>query len=278
MELDQDRLNSATKYPSIETYHTLDPKTGKLSEPAMPFTGTVILTEKVDGTNGRIITLPDGDWFIGSREEILYARGDRVKNPMMGIVPALLQLATRLGDARAEIQHYAMDESGEWIQEGDTSVHVWFLEVYGHSIGPSAKQYTTAPGVTGYRLFDLAIIPMDVLDWERSQIASWRQHGGQKFLAEDALQRMSLVDRVPLTPRLGVMHAMELPTGLEEMKDFLFKHATSTRVALDASGRGEAEGIVLRSEDRSVIAKARFQDYDRTLKINPKGKGQRAGH
>ena len=33
---------------------------------------------------------------------------------------------------------------------------------------------------------------------------------------------------------------------------------------------GAAEGIVLRTPDRSVIAKARFQDYERTLKRRAK--------
>ncbi|WP_284706371.1 hypothetical protein [Micromonospora phytophila] len=36
-------------------------------------------------------------------------------------------------------------------------------------------------------------------------------------------------------------------------------------MALDGAP-GRSEGLVLRAADRSVIAKARFQDYERTIK------------
>ncbi|WP_430787403.1 hypothetical protein [Actinoplanes sp. G11-F43] len=39
-----------------------------------------------------------------------------------------------------------------------------------------------------------------------------------------------------------------------------------TLVALDDSGQGATEGIVLRAGDRSVIGKLRFQDCERTRK------------
>ena len=60
-------LNSLTKYPSIPTYHTLDPRDGGLTDPATVFSGDVIATEKVDGTNSRLVLLPDGSYLIGSR-------------------------------------------------------------------------------------------------------------------------------------------------------------------------------------------------------------------
>jgi ATP-dependent RNA circularization protein (DNA/RNA ligase family) len=52
-----------TKYPSIPTYHTLGDK-GILLEETISFDSEVILTEKVDGTNSRIILLPDGTFVI----------------------------------------------------------------------------------------------------------------------------------------------------------------------------------------------------------------------
>ena len=39
--VDLAKLNSLTKYPSILTYHTLDPKNGGLMEEVTAFTGTV---------------------------------------------------------------------------------------------------------------------------------------------------------------------------------------------------------------------------------------------
>ncbi len=70
-----------TKYPSIPTYHALDPRNGGLLDETVPFTGTVLATEKVDGTNARIVQLPDGGYLLGSREELLYAKGDLIGNP-----------------------------------------------------------------------------------------------------------------------------------------------------------------------------------------------------
>lgn len=55
-------VNSLTKYPSIPTYHALDPGNGGLLDDAIPFMGRVIGTEKVDGTNARIILLQDGNY------------------------------------------------------------------------------------------------------------------------------------------------------------------------------------------------------------------------
>ncbi|AVT30593.1 hypothetical protein C6361_15145 [Plantactinospora sp. BC1] len=55
-----------------------------------------------------------------------------------------------------------------------------------------------------------------------------------------------------------------MPTELEKTHRFLAERLPATTVALDGTP-GRAEGIVLRSEDGSAIAKARFQDYERTL-------------
>jgi len=60
-KIDLDLLNSMTKYPSIPTYHTLNPKDGCLEEPAIEFPcGTVYAAEKLDGANSRVILMPGG--------------------------------------------------------------------------------------------------------------------------------------------------------------------------------------------------------------------------
>jgi hypothetical protein len=249
MGIDLRALNSATKYPSIETYHELDRANGRLIEDRpMAFSGPVILTEKVDGTNGRVIVMPDGDWYIGSREELLYARGDRIENPALGIVPALLPLAPTLPRAAAGIR-------------------VYFLEVYGHKIGGAAKQYTTS-GRTGFRLFDVAAVPLAVIEqMTLEQISSWREHRGQAFMREPELDRITAGRSVlALTPRLGTVPAEELPRSLEGMRKFLAAHSPGTLVSLDDGAGGSSEGIVLRTADRGMIAKARTQDYDRSLR------------
>ncbi|CAM4240673.1 RNA ligase family protein [Nocardiopsis rhodophaea] len=241
-----DALNSATKYPSIPTYHELDKRNGGLLDEATEFGGKVILTEKVDGTNSRLVLFPTGDYIIGSREELLHARGDLIANPALGIVDALRDLAERLTPP-------------------DAGVRVYFLEVYGGRVTGASKQYTGTRAV-GYRMFDAADVPAAVLTWDRARISAWREEGGQSFLAEDALQTVADKEQIPLTPRLGSVNAADLPTGIQPMRDVLSDRLPSTQVALDEGAGGRPEGIVLRTPDRSVIAKARIQDYDRTLK------------
>ncbi|MCW2140863.1 RNA ligase [Actinoplanes cyaneus] len=241
-------LNSLTKYPSIPTYHELDPRNGGLTETVTPFTGPVIGTEKVDGTNSRIIALPDGNYLLGSREELLYARGDLIGNPSQGIVASLREVADALPDQELPVD----------------TLRVYYLELYGGKIGAHAKQYSTR-GAVGWRLFDVAEIGdlTERLTWPAQQIAAWRDGGGQTFLTEDELRAVTAFD---LTPRLFTIDGRELPADVAGMHAFLGERLPGTLVALDDSGQGRPEGIVLRTPDRSVIAKARFQDYERTLK------------
>jgi hypothetical protein len=169
--VDLGALNSMTKYPSIPTYHTLDPKNGGLIEgETIAFPGTVLGTEKVDGTNARIISLPDGNFLLGSREELLYAKGDLIGNPALGIVAALREVADGLAPV-----------------EGDV-VRVHFLEVYGGKVTAASKQYTGTKAV-GFRLFDVAVIDdyRAVLAKDAAAVSAWRDAGGQPWLDEDAL-------------------------------------------------------------------------------------------
>jgi hypothetical protein len=243
-------LNSMTKYPSIPTYHTLDQKNGRLIDgETVAFAGPVLGTEKVDGTNARIISLPDGTFLLGSREELLYAKGDLIPNPAQGIVAALRAVAETLAPV------------------ADDVVRVHFLEVYGGKVTAASKQYTGNKAV-GFRLFDVAVVAdhRAVMAWDPQRISSWRDAVGQPYLGEEALTATAERDGFELTPRLFELPAAELPTDLEKTHAFLGKHLPATRSALDAEAGGQPEGIVLRTKDRAVIAKARFQDYERTLR------------
>ncbi|MFF2407331.1 RNA ligase family protein [Streptomyces sp. NPDC058092] len=243
--IDLAALNTATKYPSIPTYHALDPKNGSLIEDAADFDGDVYLTEKVDGTNGRIVSFPSGDYVLGSREELLYARGDLIGNPALGIADALRPLADR-------------------VTPPTSGIRVLYLEVYGGKVTAAGREYTGGRAV-GHRLFDAADIPLDVLERPRARISSWREDGGQRFLSEGELTRSATAESIELVPRLATVDAGDLPTGIAEMQTFLAGHLPASRVALDEGAGGRPEGIVLRNSDRSLIAKARFQDYRRTL-------------
>jgi hypothetical protein len=243
-------INSMTKYPAIPTYHTLNTTNGMLSEPVVQFTGQVIGSEKVDGTNGRMIIFPNGQWLVGSREELMHAQGDLVINPDLGIVNALHDLA----------EHVA-------THPHDT-VTAYYLEVYGGGIGQSWKQYASTRDQAGYRLFDVVTLDGydDMLTWPRERIASWRDHGGQRFVSEKELWEVAGSLALDVAPRLFDLLAEDLPTGIAETRAFLAEHMPATRVALDSATPGRPEGIVLRTADRSVIAKARFEDYDKTLR------------
>jgi hypothetical protein len=247
-----DQINSATKYPSIETYHKLDPKNGNLLEEPTEFDGPVVATEKVDGGNGRIIFVGN-DWFIGSREEITYAKGDRIINPMSMIVPTLLPLVDNI-----------LDMEGPNVQ-GTPGISTYYFEVYGYKLTGNSKQYTKTEGKYGARLFDVSWAPTVILDLQRESISRWRQDGGQKWDDEPYLQHTALEAGIELTPRLGTIAAEELPGDIEGMYGFLQGYLPKTGAALDDTALGRAEGIVFRNTTRSIIAKAKFQDYERTL-------------
>jgi RNA ligase len=243
-------INSMAKYPSIPTYHTLDPRNGGLLDETVRFTGPVIGTEKIDGTNSRIILLPDGSYLLGSREELLYGQGDLIGNPALGIIDALRPIADKLT-----------------IVEDDRIV-VYYLEVYGGKVTAASKQYTGGGKSIGYRLFDVAVVDnyIELLDWDSQRIAGWRDSGGQQFLSEAALSQTADATGLELTPRVFEVNATDLPTDIDKTKAFLDERVPSTRAALDGGAAGRAEGLVLRSPSRTTIAKARFQDYERTLK------------
>lgn len=253
-------LNSATKYPSIETYHVMVGK-GRLSEELGPFEGVapddqVWLTEKINGTNGRIVLLPGKDYFIGQREELIHARGDRVLNLAHGIVPELLPVAERL------VENYPV-----------TAIEVFFFEVYGGKITGASKQYSRTGG-TGHRLFDHAVIGTAILDWNREDISRWRESGGQSFHEVKDMQAIAYENGLPLVPYLTVHQAKELPQDVDGSYEYLKHWMAASQAGLDteADWTGFPEGLVLRTGDRSRIAKMRYEDVHKTLGLqHPKG-------
>lgn len=242
-----DHINSMTKYPSIPTYHALGAK-GILQEDGYTkFVGTVIGTEKVNGTNVRLIIFPDGDWIIGSREELLCARGDRVPNPTLGIVNTMKDVAERL--------------AREW----HAIPTVYYCEAYGKGID-GAKEY--AKSATDYKLFDIAIFPYyeELLFWTRDRLASWREHEGQQYLDEEGFLNAATKRNLMMVPRLFTIAAEAMPVKIQDTRDFIQQAAPRTRVALDKEP-GKAEGVVVRTTGETrQLAKIRFEDYDRTLR------------
>ncbi len=247
-DLDLRKLNSATKYPSIPTYHALGER-GRLLEETISFDeDDLIATEKVDGTNSRIILMPDGVFLIGSREKLLHAKDDLIHNPALGIVDTLKATADRLSSG---------------LRSPNGMIMTVYLETYGGRTTAAAKQYTSNREF-GYRVFDINRVPLNQLDSELSAISSWREDGGQDFLNEAQLTEFADTMQLDLTPRLAV--GDPIPSTIEATHAWLASMITKTLVALDDDAGGRPEGLVVRTADRSRIAKIRFEDYERHAK------------
>lgn len=250
MTLDQKlrAIEHLTRYPSIPTYHALNPKNGGLIEEGGPleFTGNVIFTEKIDGANGRIIVMPNGFWFIGSRTELLTSRGDLIPNPKLGIVENLEPI------------------TGALHVPPEGVLRVYYFEVYGGTELPAAKKYTTT-GRSSWRMFDVADFEgyEAKMAWDLPEIALWRDNDTERWFDEVELHEISGELDLNLTPRLGFITAEHLPQSIDDTWNWLTGTAPYTKAAIDKEG-AYPEGIVLRTEDRRTIAKARLASYQRT--------------
>jgi hypothetical protein len=261
MAQDLARLNSLTKYPSIPTYHALGER-GVLLDRQVEFDGDVFVTEKVDGSNGRIVLLPHNDWLIGSREEWLTAKGDRIPNPALGMVEVLSPVAAWLSSAGA----YG-DESG-------STARTFYFEVYGSKHFPAWKAYGI--GTPAVRLFDISVAPLDLLARVPEWISRWREDGGQQFMREQELQETEAELGLKLTPRLSKVDGKDIPISIEDTHAWLKATLPMTRASIEIGGTGKPKGVVVRAHDRSRIAKVRFEDYERTAKRATADKGTRS--
>ncbi|WP_028552714.1 RNA ligase family protein [Paenibacillus sp. UNC451MF] len=256
--MDLKKINSLTKYPSILTYHELGEKgrlTNELSESKGFSDSEVFVYEKVDGENSRIIFFKNNhneiDYLIGSREELLYAKGDRIGNPYGNIAEFLKPLAERI--------------IADIISKEDWALTVIYQESYGGKT-KAAKNYTDSK-TQGYRVFDVFSLDQDelvrLLELPQEKIAEWRDHGNQPFY--DETEKKKFIDKMELefAPLLETIKASDFPTSLENTFSFL-KQFESTKVGIDASGK--SEGIIVRTSDRKQIRKIRFEDYERTLR------------
>jgi hypothetical protein len=246
-------LNSATKYPSILSYHKHGNK-GLLTEElnCVPPSGAQVLlgcTEKVNGSNSRIILfLDNGKWrfIIGSREVLLYSNGDFLIREEYSIVQTLLPLAERL---QKQIVYELREDA----------LNTFYFEVFGDSKQPESKNYSDFHSPS-FRMFDVSVVSLDTLDKPIEEIAAWRERGGQNFHNEAGLQDAKNKLDLNLVPRHW---GIQLPTKIEDIYKWLQENMPETGCLLDSSGKGRAEGVVVRNSDRSFITKIRFEDYER---------------
>lgn len=253
--MDIQKLNSATKYPPILSYHQHGQK-GLLTEnlncipPTAGAQSLLGCTEKLNGSNARIILFLDkGQWrfVIGSRETLLYTNGDFLLREEYSIVETLQITAERL-------QRQKVCELNE------NAITTFYFEVFGDSSQPESKNYSSFHGPS-FRLFDVSKVGIDFfVEKPIEEIAAWRERGGQHFLNELQLQHIKDKLFLNLVPRKW---DVQLPTTIEDTYTWLCETMPETRCLIDHSGKGKAEGVVVRNSDRSFITKIRFEDYER---------------
>ncbi|MED2737173.1 RNA ligase family protein [Bacillus toyonensis] len=254
--LDYRKLNSITKYPSILTYHKITGK-GRLLEERVEtsiFDAECLINvyEKINGENSRVVFLGDGstvDYFIGSREELLLAKGDRIGNTIGNIANYFTPIADELC----------------LKLKGFKGLIALYFESYG-GITPHTKQYSSDKTQNG-RLFDVFALSQEevdsLLEMPLSKIAGWRDRGNQPFY--DCVQRMEFANKneLQVAPLLTSIKGKDLPTDVKGVSEWL-EQFRETRVGINAAGR--SEGVICRTTNREVIAKLRIEEYDKTLK------------
>lgn len=246
----KEKINTLTKYPSILTLHKFAKKGKFGQELTTNIQGeTLYATEKIDGTNVRLIFWGD-EFLIGSRKCILHYSRDLYWDEALGIVQ----------------QFYDLDIP---ILQPE-QLTIVYGELFGGKVTAGSKNYGKSQH--GFRVFDIAVLEdLSILEQSLAAISNWREHTveeegfeslayGQNFVdvATLASYGYDLVPKVEFPALPNLEHA----TILEALK----QHAATTQVALTPTALGKTEGVVVRNFDRSKIVKLRFEDYERTLR------------
>lgn len=256
----KDALNSVTKYPSILTIHKLGDKgrlMDELTTPGILQAGELFATEKIDGTNVRIIVY-DGEEVIGSRENLLHLRGELFYDPSVSIVEGLNQLI--------DFGHF---------NTNNRNMVVIYGELFGGNVSSNSKDYGKEK--MGFRVFDVAVfedIEGLMAGKTKAQLAAWREKEtedgiiyGQNFLDQNAIDTFCSIHGLERVPTINLsLSSLEHESVLQELKRAIPK----TNVALTNTAKMGAEGVVIRDHSRKHIVKVRYEDYERTIRAKAK--------
>jgi conserved hypothetical protein len=249
-----EKLNSMTKYPSILTYNAIGGKGGMArglcNDEGFPANTILEATEKIDGTNTRMVVIGN-DYVIGSRTQFIHAKYDRIINDKQTITCI---------DALREVK-------GE---EG--YMYVIYGEAYGAGIQEGSKVYVAQGDATKFRIFDIYKISLDevedLLHQPQNVISSWRDNNKQSWFTTKELQDFCDAFHVDRTPVVKTFNSNEMPTEAPDVYEFLKNFSESQSLIGSSNGienlnkkYGRAEGIVIRTPNRSFIRKLRFEDY-----------------
>ena len=227
----------------------------------VPSKSDLIITEKIDGTNTRIIFFMNNgkvDYFIGSRQELVYAKDDRIFRD-----DNIAWLCNLLTDRVVDTMKWNFDSQ-------PVAYVTIYGELYGNKITKGSKNYTSGNSL-GFRLFDVGIITTgqeeEIAGMNESDISNWRKRFGPNWINYNNLDSFAMdlyVERVPEIDNDLINRDLN-GISTDDMYNVMSSFSAS-RATLDNDAIGKAEGIVLRNNDRSFIAKARFEDYESMFK------------
>lgn len=229
---------------------------------------SIYITEKTDGMNTRIITFGD-DWVIGTRDAIIYAKGDRIlseDNIKRSIIKMLFPIAEGLVSGAND----------------SNNINVYYGESYGHGIN-GYKHYTLT-GKHGFRLFDSVVYQVgdvnQITSMDKAVIAGLRDHYKMNGRWGSVSELSKIAENykgygLSTVPYLSVIDKYNNFTGLcktlESAYSFMQQYISS-KAALDDSdgdiskGYKRSEGVVVRNSNRLYIKKMRFEDYEKTFR------------
>ena len=255
---DRKKLNSLTKYPSILTFHKM--VNGNLID--SPYEDNIddfYATEKIDGTNVRIIIDYSGNVVIGSRENLLYLNGEYFYDTSQGIVEYFLKNDEKIKElVDTSLYLDLLNERNDLV--------IIYGELYGGKIGKGAKNY----GIENdFRIFDIAKIndSNSFLEWPIEKISSWREtetdNGmiyGQNFLSRNEIVQLDFqtIQLVPLLHEIKFKD-VSIKNIFETLSQF-----KQTQAAIDETSLLQPEGVVIRKDQKRY--KIRFEDYKKYFK------------
>ena len=151
----KDKLNTFTKYPSILTLHELGNKGVLLDSLTTNIENEKLFaTEKIDGTNVRILIMGD-EFCIGSRENLIHYKGEMFYGTDLGIVEGLYSLFN--------------NKFPEYYSK-DFPLCVIYGELYGGKIGKSKNYGQDKLGFRIFNVVDYKKSDMLMLDFNREDI------------------------------------------------------------------------------------------------------------
>jgi len=253
---DLELLEAVTRWPSIKSYHKMDEHGRLIDELRFPEIAgeAVYATEKVDGSNVRVVVDSLLRVSVGTRNQLVMFRGEAAAQDSMGVVGALRGLPRSLSiSGRPSPGH----------------VRAYYGELYGGAINGHGH-YTQDKTRMQWALFAIADFDIEALSQlERAEIAARRRLLTTDGVhAEGRLGEYVMIhgggEDSPTVPYLGRRHAP--PATVAEAAEWL-AHVLGpvTRAAIGDAKPGKPEGVVITGVESGLIAKLRVKDYEGAL-------------